>query len=162
MKPSFRNGFYAGLLVAFGLGLYLFQLWQPERQLRLHSAHLLEALEQSDWEDAKSFIAETYQDQWGHDRALALSRLREVLQYTRELQIDAQETGFGLSAEEGTWSARIRIEAEPNEVTIYLKERVNVVEEPFELSWRRQSWKPWDWKLTRVSNSAIELPTGGY
>lgn len=161
MRPGFRNGFYAGLLFAVGLGIYLHQLWQPERQLRLHSAHLLDALEQNDWEEAENFIAETYQDEWGHNRSLVLARLREVLQYSRELKIDAQETGFALSSQGGTWSARMRIEAEPNEVTIYIKERVNVLEEPFELSWVRPSWRPWEWKLARVSNPALELPTGG-
>ena len=29
---------------------------------------------------------------------------------------------------------------------------------PFELEWRRQSAKPWDWKLVRVSNASLEIP----
>jgi len=30
---------------------------------------------------------------------------------------------------------------------------------PFELQWRRISGKPWDWKLIRVSNPELQLPS---
>jgi hypothetical protein len=40
MSVNFRNGFYAGFLVAAIAGIWLATLWQPERQIRLHTAHL--------------------------------------------------------------------------------------------------------------------------
>ena len=36
-------------------------------------------------------------------------------------------------------------------------ERVNRLTKPFELHWRHESWRPWDWKLVQVSNPALEL-----
>ena len=159
MRPAFRNGFYAGALLALIVGIYLFQLWQPDRQVHLHSVHLAAALEQRDWTDVADFLGEDYRDQWGHDRAIVLAKLQQVLHYARNLHIDAQQTITSAAGTEGKWSARIRIEADDNEVAAFIKDRVNVLEEPFELNWRRQSWKPWDWKLLRVSNPALELPT---
>ena len=160
IRAAFRNGFYAGALLAVIVGIYLFQLWQPDRQVHLHSVHLVAALEQKDWPTFEDFLALEYQDQWGHDRELALSRLRQVLHYARNLHIEAQQTIASGSGSEGRWSARIRIEADDNEIAAMIKSRVNVIEEPFELSWRRQSWKPWDWKLVRVTNAALEVPAG--
>ena len=160
MRSAFRNGFYAGVLLAVVIGIYLFQLWQPDRQVHLHSIHLVTAVEQKDWATVEEFLAIDYQDQWGHDRELALSRLRQVLHYARNLHIDSQQTIASATGAEGRWSARIRIEAEDNEIAAIIKGNVNALEEPFELSWRRQSWKPWDWKLVRVTNAALELPTG--
>jgi hypothetical protein len=29
---------------------------------------------------------------------------------------------------------------------------------PFELRWRHESWKPWDWKLVEVHNPELEVP----
>ena len=41
-------------------------------------------------------------------------------------------------------------------------ERVNPLESPFVFKWRHGSRKPWDWKLTRVSNEGLELPASSY
>ena len=160
IRPAFQNRFYAGVLAILVLGIYLFQLWQPDRQVHLHSTHLATALEENDWAEVASFLAEDYRDQWGHDRATLLTNLRQVLHYARNLRIDAQRTITSASGREGSWSSRIAIAAEDNEVATMIKARINVLEEPFELSWRRESWKPWDWKLVRVRNPALELPSG--
>ena len=161
-NSSFRNGLYAGLLGAVGLGLYLFQLWAPEHQIRLHSAHLLAALEANAWPAATEFLDVSYEDQWGHDPALLITRLRQVLPYARHLRLTAHEiivrAGQGL----GEWRARVTVEADPNEVTALIKERINPLPEPFALQWRQNSKKPWDWKLTRVTNPALELTSEGF
>jgi Na+/H+-dicarboxylate symporter len=59
IRPAFRNGFYAGALVAVIAGIYLFQLWQPDRQVHLHSVHLATALEQKEWDDVSGFLRPT-------------------------------------------------------------------------------------------------------
>jgi hypothetical protein len=158
MRPSFRNGFYAGLLLAVAAGIYLYQLWQPARQVELHSVHFLNAIERKQWAALADFLDETYEDQWGHDRALLLTRVREVIRYTRDLRIEAHEADVSPGQGEGHWRARITVDGDPNEVTALIKERVNSIEAPFDLLWRQQSRKPWDWKLVRVSNPALELP----
>ena len=75
---SFRTGFYAGMIVAVIWGLYLARLWQGQRQVELHSVHLLAAVERHDWKTVGEFVGGDYRDQWGNDRALSLERLREV------------------------------------------------------------------------------------
>jgi len=162
MSTTFRNGFYAGLMVAVALGVYLHLLWQPARQVELHSQHLLEQIEDKDWDAIGAFLAETYADQWQQDRATVLLRLRAVLHYARNLKIEAQEPMIIAGSESGKWRARITLTADPNEVATLIQERVNALAEPFELHWKRTSRKPWDWKLVRVENPALELPDGNF
>jgi len=159
MRVSLRNGFYAGLLIALGIGIYLFQVWQPERQVRLHSLQLVSAVERKAWSEVADFIDTTYADRWGHDRDLLVARLRAVLPYARNLHLDLIAPACNATAGEGQWSARITVEADPNDVAALIKERVNSLDAPFELHWRRVG-KPWEWKLVRVDNAALELPEG--
>ena len=155
-----RNWIYAGIIGLVVLGTYLAQLWTPERQVELHSLNLLEAVEESDWADVADFLAESYADDWGHDKAVLLSRLRQTLRYARGGQLGVRDASVRATSEEGEWRARISIEGETNELTAPLVGQFNAVAEPFVLQWRRQSWKPWDWKLVRVSNPGFEIPRG--
>ena len=86
---SFRNGFYAGLVVAVIWGIYLVRLWQPQRQVELHSIHLLEQIEEEDWNAVGEFIGESYQDRWGNDRTLLLERLRQVFRALSNARVEA-------------------------------------------------------------------------
>lgn len=157
MHVTFRNGFYAGVLGAIVAGLYLFQLWQPEKQVRLHSLHLISALERKDWAKVGEFVDESYTDRWGHDRGLLLARLRAVLPFARNLHIELMAPAVSASSREGEWCARLKIEADENEVSTMIKARVNKLDAPFQLHWRRFG-KLWEWKLMRADNSALELP----
>lgn len=159
-RASFRNGFYAGLLAAVAVGIYLLQLWQPDRQVELHSAHFLEAVQEQDWSAIEDFVDASYHDQWGHDRAVLIARLRAVLRYTRNLQLEARETLPIAEGERGRWQARITASGHENELMALIKQHINTLHEPFQFEWRRRSWKPWDWKLTGVTNPALELPDG--
>lgn len=161
-RSLFRYGFFAGLMLALALGVYLLQLWAPENQVRLHTKHLLGALEEKDWEAVQEFIGEEYADQWNHDRGEVVARLRRVLPYARNLRLTTREVITSGENGSGKWRGRVRLEADPNEVSVYLMERVNALEEPFVLEWRRVSRKPWDWRLLRVTNPSLELPAGVY
>ena len=159
-NSTFRNGFYAGALLAVAAGVYLFQLWQPERQVSLHSIHLVEALEERDLDAVASFLNAGYQDQWGHDRASLLSRLGTVLRYARDLDVQANGAWVELNGNEAAWYAKITVQGGEGEVNAIIENHVNPVVEPFKLQWRRESWKPWDWTLVGVTNSEFQLPPG--
>jgi hypothetical protein len=160
MRNWFRDGFYVGLGLAFALSIYLTWLWGAEHQVRMHSDHLLRSLENKSWPTFATFIADDYQDQWGQDRALVQERTRDVFRYVRGIHIvpgyAMVETGNG----KATWQAKITIEGDNSELAALLKERVNQLTTPFTLEWRKRTWKPWDWKLVRVTNSGLEIPAG--
>jgi hypothetical protein len=154
---SFRNGLYAGLLAAVIVGLYLAALWRPERQVRLHTAHLLSQIEKKNWGAVGDSIGNDYQDRWGDDRTLLLERLREVFRFLPNSRIEANDPQVRTEMVKGLWTARITITGGLGEFASVIQTRVNALSAPFEFEWRRQSGKPWDWKLVSVRNPALEI-----
>ena len=156
MRPDFRTGLFVGLAVAVVLVLVLHWHWQPERQVRLHSEHLLRRLEARDWKNISASVAGDYRDQWANDRDLLLRHLREVMSLLRNAQITAAAAELRVGETEGNWTAKISLH-ESGEFAGPIVTRVNSLRDPFELRWRKQSARPWDWKLSGVSNSALEV-----
>jgi len=153
---TFRNGFYAGLLVAVVLGIYLFRLWQPQRQIELHNLHLLEQIEKHNWNAVADFVGETYQDRWGNDRRLLLERLPQVFRALGQTRIDATGMAIRREADRGYWTAKITIQGN-GELADFIQNRVNTLDAPFEFEWQRGATWPWDWKLIAVRNPALEI-----
>lgn len=160
MISTFKNSFIAGAIVALALGLWLAQLWRAENQVRLHSEHFLRQIERRDAAAAGDFLALNYHDDWGHDRALLLSRLRLVLQLFSSLTITVTAPQVALHSSGATWSAPIQLKGAGGEFAPEIVDRVNSLTKPFEFHWRHESWRPWDWKLVEVSNPALELSGG--
>lgn len=158
MRTWFREGFYGGLSLALIIALFLIWLWRPEHQVRRHSENLLHAIAKKDWARFTGFIGSDYQDQWGNDRNLVLERTREVFRYLRNVRIDAVGANVQIDKPTAYWRARIAVDGDGEAMTL-LKERVNSLPTPFQLEWRHMSAKPWDWKLVRVSNTELELPS---
>lgn len=157
MSNSFRYAFWTGLLVALFIGAFLLRLWQPERQVQLHSEHLLRAFAAKDWKRVADFIAPDYRDQWNNDRERLLERAREVFGYMRNVHFDASD----VSIQNNHWQARITVRGDANEFMSEIEARVNSLPTPFDLEWRHASGKPWDYQLVRVSNSGLTIPEFG-
>ena len=154
---SLRTGFYAGLVVAVIWGIYLARLWQGQRQVELHSVHLLAEIEKHNWKAAGEFIGSDYRDQWGNDRALLLERLREVFRVLPNTRIESNVASIQANKGRGSWTARITLKS-TGEFADYIQNRVNSLEAPFEFEWKRGATWPWDWKLAAVRNPALEIP----
>ena len=162
MSISFRGGFYAGLTLAVCIGLYLVWLWRPERQVRRHTENFFHAIEHKDWTAAVDFIGSDYHDQWADDRARLLERMREGFRWVRGPRIIASNPSVQVETLRAIWTSKIVLYSADNDVMELLDERVNALPAPFELEWHRLSGKPWDWKLVRVSNSALKMPADAY
>lgn len=154
---SFRNGFYAGLVVAAVWGIYLARLWQPQRQVELHSVHLLAQIEKRNWKSVGEFVGSEYRDRWGNDRALLLERLPEVFRALPNAKIEASGVVARAANGRGYWSAKVKIRA-AGPYAEWIEGRVNSLESPFEFEWQPGATWPWDWKLVAVENPALEIP----
>ena len=145
---SFRFAFWAGLLLALFLGVFLLRLWQPERQIQLHSEHLLRAVERKDWSRVAEFVAPDYGDQWNNDRERLLERSREALSYVRAVRFSAIEE----STQDNHWRVRMNIRVEPDPMNL------NLLNTLFDFEWRHVAAKPWDYQLVRVTNAGLTIP----
>ena len=154
---TFRNGFYAGLVVAAIWGVYLARLWQAERQVELHSVHLLSQIEEKNWKAVAEFIRHDYEDRWGNDRARLLERLPEMFRALPNAHIESTGVTNRTENGRGYWTAKIKITAAGPYADL-VHGQVNSLESPFEFEWRHGATWPWDWKLVSVKNPDLEIP----
>lgn len=157
---TFRFSFYVGLILTFLLGVWLTQLWGTEKQVKLHTEHFLQRIEKRDWAGAGKFLAANYQDEWGDDRELMINRLRLGLRMFSSLTIMAREAQVEMEDSAATWRARIQIAGGGSELAPTAVAEINRLTTPFTFRWEKQSWKPWDWKLSGIRNQELQLPAG--
>jgi len=159
VRVTLRDGFYVGLTTALFCGLLLIWLWQPQRQVQRHTQKLFHQVEAKNWSAVSDLIGSDYRDPWNHDRTNVIERMREVMRYLRGTRIVTEEPVIKIDNRKAVWTGKITIEGEAGEAMTLVKERINSLGMPFELQWRRTSGKPWDWKLVRVSNPELQLPS---
>lgn len=144
-------------LVVVAISLRCLWLWQPERQLLLHQAHLRRAVEQRDWGRVQAVIDPAYADRWGYTRATGVQEARQWLGQFFALTITPEPMGDRWTADGGTVTERWKLDGTGTEVAAMVEQHVNSVEDPFVFQWKHGSWKPWDWTLVRVENPALDL-----
>jgi hypothetical protein len=155
---TLRGALVGGAALAISLGVYLFWLWRPEHQVRLHMENFFHTIDGRNWESVADFIADDYYDQWDNDRTRLLERMREGFRWVRGSRIAAPNAFVQVNARRAMWVGKILVYSTDEGVMQVLDERVNKLPAPFEFEWRRFSVKPWDWKLVRVSNPTFQIP----
>ena len=162
MTITLRGAFIGGTALLVSIGVYLFWLWRPEHQVRLHTENFFHAIDGRNWETVADFIGGDYHDQWDNDRARLLERMREGFRWVRGSRITAANPSVQVETSRAIWVGKIVVYSSDEGVMEVLDERVNKLPAPFEFEWRRISGKPWDWKLVRVSNPVFQIPADVY
>ena len=137
--------------------LYAAWLWQPARQVRLHTAHFLGAVERRKWDRVQSFVADNYSDRWGHDKEFVLRETREVFRQFLFLTIQSDPAPPVLAGPDATVSTPVKLAGDGSPIAQFAVEKVNTLRAPFIFTWHRASWRPWDWRLTRVEQPELEI-----
>lgn len=137
------------------LALYTLWLWQPERQVRLHTAHFLKKVERRNWDAMGEFMAADYRDRWEHDKESAVADAREVFRQFLFVTIENRTDSCELAGDSGTTRTVIKISGSGGPVAQLVMERVNILRDPFVFAWRKASWKPWDWQLIGIDHPEL-------
>ena len=157
---SNRSVLVGGACAGFIVVVFLFSLWQPEKQIRRHQRQLESAIEDADWAEFRELLSDRYSDRWGHDKEFVISRAREVFRpFTMSIKGEIQS----LAVEEGRGEVRTRLQIDPKigdpRFSFGVIRRANSLAEPWVFRWEKQSWKPWDWQLLYVDQPEIEIPS---
>ncbi len=137
--------------------LWLAWLWQPERQVRLHTTHFLKKVERRNWEAAGAFLAEDYTDHWEHDKKSALSDARQVFSQFLFLTIENRTDNIAGQGDEATAQTVIKISGNGGPVAQLVMEKVNTLREPFAFTWRHVGKAPWNWQLIRIDHPNLNI-----
>jgi hypothetical protein len=136
---------------------WLVVLWQPARQVRLHTETLLERVSARDWPAVEAMMAPDYSDAWGHDRAALVDDARTILSHFFALHVVALEPpAVTLGDETAEASARLGVFGSGTGVAQAVIEEVQALREPFILGWRKVGPWPWDWELVSLAQREIE------
>lgn len=144
-------------VLAFLAVLVLLGRWQPARQVRAHTEALLAAVEKKDWKRLEKLIADDYSDSWGQDKAVVQQRLKEVFAQFFVVEIKPGEIAVEEADGQGIAKSRIALVGRGGPFAEMAVQRASTLSEPFAFTWRQQSWKPWDWTLTRVEQPELKI-----
>lgn len=159
MKIKIQTAWRVFFALLIALAIYLAWLWQPARQVRKHQQAMLDAAESRSWQRVAAFLAADYQDQWKQDRALAISDAQEAFRYFLILGFTQENVRIASAANrERALTENLRIVGSGEGPAMFVKERVNQLTEPFTFIWKRESWKPWDWRLVEIRQPQLQIP----
>jgi hypothetical protein len=55
-------------------------------------------------------------------------------------------------------TAHIRVVGSGGPLAQFIMEQSAQLTEPFHFQWKKESWKPWGWKLVSVDQPQVEIP----
>lgn len=117
----------------------------------------MSALEDADRGGLEDLIAENYRDQWELQRQEAIDEAMQAAKQFWSLEIE--RTGYTrvrtgpLTA---TVTLKVRLKGKGTPFAPIIAHRVDQLADPFTLTWRREAWKPWSWKLESTANPSLK------
>ncbi|EDY16841.1 conserved hypothetical protein [Chthoniobacter flavus Ellin428] len=141
-------------------GLWLLWLWQPERQVRLHTTQFLKKVQQRNWKAVPAFMADDFSDRWGHNKAAAVEDAEQVFSQFLFLTIENRTEQCEVHGREGTTSTWIKISGNGSAIAQLVMERVNGLQKPFIFTWRKVGSAPWEWQLTHIDQPELNIDPG--
>jgi len=142
--------------VVAAVALWLFLLWQPSRQVELHTRDLLRRASDRNWPAVEQMMAPDYLDAWGHDRAGAIDEARRLFSHFFALQIVALAPPEIAEAGD-VWQARVPLGVfgSGTPVAQAVIEEVRSAEGPVTFVWRRVGGWPWQWVLVEADHEEL-------
>jgi hypothetical protein len=141
--------------------IWLAWLWQPERQVRLHTTHFLKKVERRDWEGVRAFLAADYSDRWDHDGLSAVADARAVFAHFLFLTVESRvvECEWQWPSQRPMMAARavVKISGTGDPLAQMVMEKVNTLQAPFAFTWRKSGRMPWEWQLTHIEQRALNV-----
>ena len=161
MKSVFAKWKWLAAVLALSVAAWCCRQWQPERQVQLHQRHFLEAAQNRDFRKLKALLDDSFRASGGQDKTAALQQMAEGLRYFFSLEIAASETETSIDGAKAKITARLRLSGQGSAPANAIQDLVNSSKDPFQFTWQRQSWKPWDWRLVYAGHPYITSAVTG-
>ena len=145
----------AAVLVAVW-AIWLFLLWQPGRQIELHTSNLLARASDRDWAAVTTMISPDYRDAWGHGREESLGKADEVFNQFFTLKI--LPTGpMDIRVDDGvaTNAVPLGIFGSGTPIAHAAMDEVREAGGSFVFRWRKAGNWPWQWLLVEAGHAEL-------
>ncbi len=111
---------------------------------------LIGLVAQRDWKQTLTLLAEDYHDSWDMKREDAVSVGHEVLQSFLVLNLNWKTSSIVIVEKTATITGIIKISGNGYGFSQEIINKVNNLKEPFVFTWRKDGWKPGDWRLVSL------------
>jgi hypothetical protein len=139
------------------LAAFVGWLWQPDQQIRKHQKHLIAAAEKGKMMRVREFLSDDYADPWNKSAEQAIARLEIIVRNFFALTIREGRVGLETEGNRGHVISRLRLDGKGTVFAEVVVRETNSLGDPFTFFWRREGWKPWDWRLVRVENPSLRV-----
>jgi hypothetical protein len=156
MTKRVRLAVVAVLIPAVFLFFVSPYLQSSETQARKQQEKFVQLGAKRSWEDVKKLLAADYHDQWKQKPADAVDLCSKVLQGFIYLKIDWKPIDATVKGNTVILRGTAHMSGSGGGISQIVMDTVNQVKEPWVFTWRKDGWKPSDWKLISVENK--ELP----
>lgn len=148
----------SAIAVIFFIGVWLIVSWQPARQIEKKMDRLLTVAGNRHWGKAEKLISENYLDTWGQDRERALDNASEFGRHFLVLNIKPEENAQIETLGDGTrvWRGGLVFSGRGTSIGEMMFSQIRELNDDFVFAWRRESWKPWDWKLVSAEQPELQ------
>lgn len=136
---------------------WLAWILQPAQQVQRKFTNLLHQVEKRNWDQVRAAVSANYQDQWGLKREDLLRLSSEVFRQFFFVEITPVDPQIRVTGDSAELTAKLRLAGRGTGLAEHGIARAAELKEPFIFIWKRESGKPWDWKLASVSQSEIYL-----
>ena len=83
---------------------------------------------------------------------------REVRRHFLTLAIERADRGLEMKGDGWLLQEKLTVKGLGGSIAAVVRDEVNSLSEPFQMTWHRRSWKPWDWELLSVEQPVLEFP----
>jgi hypothetical protein len=145
----------AGVLLAIWT-VWLFLLWQPARQIELHTADLLSRASARDWAAVTMMISTDYRDAWGRGREDSVAKADELFNHFFTLKIlPTGPMDVRVAGGEGTNSVALGVFGSGTPVAHVVMDEVREAGGSFVFRWRKTGNWPWQWSLVEAGHAEL-------
>ncbi len=151
---SKRPLLWISLAVALPLLWFGLPWLSTERGVERAWDNVIEAVADRDFETLGEYMREDYRDGFGLGRAEALETLRTVRSHFIVCTVARERAELVLdpNGQSATTRAVIRLGGQGSAVAQAAIQASTTTSTPTTFRWRRNSWKPWDWRLVSIEN----------
>ncbi len=132
-------------------------LRSAESQVKLQQANVLELAAHRNWPRVYLLVAPDYADAWGMKRDEAISAAREALLSFIMVSLDWKPQSVARDGKTVTLSGTIRMSGNGATGSSMIVDHVNRIMKPWVFVWRKDGWKPGDWRLVAIANADVTL-----
>jgi hypothetical protein len=156
MKIPVSSLKWAAIFLLSAWVIWLFLLWQPARQIELHTANLLSRASGRDWTAVTGMILPDYRDAWGHGREESIGKAEQLFNHFFTLKIlPTGPMDIRVAGGAGTNSVPLGVFGSGTPIAHAVMDEVREAGGYFVFRWRQTGNWPWQWSLVEAGHAEL-------